>query len=255
MNASQSWTPWRSLLSPQPVGRSSAKRWMPVSLAFPRRESADTSLKVQAEPQHQNFVISQGQGLVGYAKEDRHCFLDLKDLCIFASIKILGCGLSGKWTTGQTGARQSLASSAWVQTWEDCRGACCVAWTERLSLGWPLTALLGKSCGNIWTSWEEVKLKKHKENSSKALYRQEDKNDVAMSVTKICYTVLPTEHPNKQNCWLKCKLCQSQLLCSAECMTKSDVGSGSFWWSSNICLHTCVGRHTGRRWKVRGSPQ
>lgn len=46
VSVSQSWIPWRSHLSPRPVRRSSARRWRPVSLDLPRRESTITSHRV-----------------------------------------------------------------------------------------------------------------------------------------------------------------------------------------------------------------
>lgn len=80
---------------------------------------------------------------------------------LFLFGQILSCGLSGKWTTGWTGARLSLVSTAWVQTWEACTAVSCVAWTERPSWAWCLTAPPERFSGSIWRIWGEVHATSH----------------------------------------------------------------------------------------------
>lgn len=75
---------------------------------------------------------------------------------LFSFGQILSCGLNGKWTTGWTGARLSLVSIAWVQTWEACTAVSCVAWTEKPSWVWCLTAPQERFSGSIWRIWGEV---------------------------------------------------------------------------------------------------
>ena len=53
---SQSWTPWRFLLSPPPVRRSSARQWRPVLLDLLRKESTINSHRVQSEEHVQHFI-------------------------------------------------------------------------------------------------------------------------------------------------------------------------------------------------------
>lgn len=71
-------------------------------------------------------------------------------------IQIPCCGLSGRWTTGWTGARESLASTALAPNWKVWMVRNFLAWTERLSKAWYLTALHKRSFGNTWRTWEEV---------------------------------------------------------------------------------------------------
>lgn len=159
---SQSWKPWTSLLLPRPVRRSSARQWRPVLLASPRRESTITFHRVQLEPpaeycthqyRNKNFILEEMKRCRAML-----CTFRAVDLCICTVYtQILPCGLSGRWTTGWTGARLSLVSTAWAQTWEACRVLSCVVWTEMLSWAWCPTALRGRSCGNIWRQWGEVK--------------------------------------------------------------------------------------------------
>lgn len=71
-------------------------------------------------------------------------------------VQILCCGLSGRWTTGWTGARGSLASTAWAPHWKVWMGRSSSAWAGRLSRAGSLTALHRRSSGSTWRTWEEV---------------------------------------------------------------------------------------------------
>lgn len=48
-------------------------------------------------------------------------------------IQIPCCGRSGRWTTGWTGARESLVSTVWAPNWKVWMVQNFLVWTERLS--------------------------------------------------------------------------------------------------------------------------